>query len=348
MTNSFFVIQRKCKPKTRGNKTGTLSRSFLAYFLYVLVVKRIITLALLGMLLAGCSKWNERGRSDVVSGTIETDESHVASRYGGRVESISAREGDLLTSGQVFVRLEAAELAAQKKQAEAVLAELKAGPRTQEIEAAKSDWEAALADLEFARIDAKRLTESFKQRTVSASERDRAVARANSLEKAAAASKSRYDLLLAGTRPERIAQAEAQLKEIETHLYEMEIRAPTNCVLEVLQVKVGDVPSPQQQVATLLLLNHLWVRVYVPEPWLGVMKLGEKVQVKVDSFPQKTFTGEVEQIARSAEFTPRNVQTVGERVKQVFGIKIRLPEESGELRAGMSADIYFPNLPREK
>jgi HlyD family secretion protein len=124
----------------------------------------------------------------------------------------------------------------------------------------------------------------------------------------------------------------------------MKIFAPTNCVLEVLSVKVGDVLAPNQPVATLLLTNHIWVRVYVPEPWLGHIKLGDAVKVRVDSFPGKDFTGAVEQIAREAEFTPRNVQTVGERVKQVFGIKVRLDNSEGQLRAGMSADVFFPNV----
>src|SRR3954464_14443270 len=310
----------------------------------------MVAMAVIGVVLcqAGCSKWNERGRKDVVSGTIETDESHVASRYGGRVESITPIEGDQLDPGQVFIHLEAAELQARYAQARAQLAELKAGPRKEEIEAAKNDWQAAQADLEFARSDAKRLSESFEQRTVSASERDRAVSRAQSLEKSVAAARSRYDLLLAGTRQERIDQAQAQLNEIQTHLREMEIASPTNAVLETLHVKVGDVPGPNQQVATLLLTDHLWVRVFVPEPWLGLIKLGDEVQIKVDSFPDKTFKGHVEQIARSAEFTPRNVQTVSDRVKQVFGIKIRLPGNTAELRAGMSADAYFPNIPKEK
>jgi HlyD family secretion protein len=71
------------------------------------------------------------------------------------------------------------------------------------------------------------------------------------------------------------------------------------------------------------------------------------VRVRVDSFPEREFSGEVEQIARAAEFTPRNVQTVSDRVKQVFGVKVRLPANS-ELRAGMAADAYFPNTPRAK
>jgi membrane fusion protein YbhG len=280
-----------------------------------------------------------------VSGTIEVDEVHVASRYGGRVEQIFAREGDGLTNGQDIVELEAAELRAQRDQASAVLAELKAGPRPEEITAAKHDWEALVAELDFARAEAKRARELFAQNTIAETDRDRAVSRAATLEKSVAAAKSRYDLLLAGTRPERIAQAKARLAEIDTQLSEMRIIAPTNCVLEVLSVKAGDVLAPNREVATLLLTDHLWVRVYVPEPWLGHIKLNQPVKVRVDSFPGKDFEGQVEQISRAAEFTPRNTQTVAERIKQVFGVKVRLDNAEDHLRAGMAADVFFPNVP---
>jgi HlyD family secretion protein len=310
-------------------------------------LKRAVFSVGVAIVLAGCAKWNEPVRTDHVSGTIEVDETRIASRYGGRVEEISAREGDSLTNAQPLIRLAAAELAARRDQARAVLAELKAGARKEELAAAKNDWEAIVAELEFARAEQRRITELFRERTVPEAERDRAVTRVASLEKSVAAAKSRYDLLLAGTRAERIAQAEAQLAEIETQLREMTIVAPTNAVLEVLHVKVGDVLAPNQPVATLLLTNHLWVRVYVPEPWLGLIQLKQPVRVRVDSFRERDFNGEVEQIARAAEFTPRNVQTVEDRVKQVFGVKIRLPADAPELRAGMAADVYFPNTPKQ-
>lgn len=282
--------------------------------------------------------------SNSVSGTIESDEVRVASRYGGRVEKIFAQEGDGLAGGQVIVELDAAELHARRDHAAAQLAEAEAGPRKEEIAATKAEWEAQLAQLDLARTEHQRAEEVFAAKAISATERDRAVMNEQALEKTVAAAKSRYDLLLAGTRPERIALIKAQIAEIETHLREMKILAPTNCVLEVLSVKVGDVLAPNQPVATLLLTNHIWVRVFVPEPWLGHIKLGDAVKVRVDSFPGKDFTGTVEQIARGAEFTPRNVQTVGERVKQVFGVKVRLDNAESQLRAGMAADVSFPNV----
>ena len=300
-------------------------------------------LVLLGGLLLLAVSCRGPSSPEAVSGTIETDEVHAASRYGGRVEQLFAREGDLLTNGQPIAELDAGELRAMRAQAAATLDELLAGPRPQEIIAASNDWQALVAELDLARLEDKRSRELIASKVISEGERDRTTGRVAALEKSAAAARSRFDLLLAGTRPERIAQARARLAELDAHLREMRITAPTNCVLEVLEAKVGDVLPPNQEIATLLLMDHLWVRVYIPQPWLGQVHVGQKVRVKADAFPAKEFDGVVEQVNRVAEFTPRNVQTPGERLKQVFGVKVRL--SSAELRAGMSADVIFPNMP---
>lgn len=253
----------------------------------------------------------------------------------------------MLKPGQTIAELDAAELKARRDQAAAVLAELEAGPRKEEIAAAQHDWESLAADLDLATADARRADELFANKTIAETEHDRAAGRVNVLRQSVAAAKSRHDLLVAGTRPERLAQARAQLAEIEAQLREMRIVAPTDSVLEVLSVKPGDVLAPNREVATLLLPQHLWVRVYVPEPWLGHIKPGDSVKVRVDSFANREFRGTIEQIARGAEFTPRNVQTVEDRIKQVFGVKVRLDNGDGLLRAGMSADVLFSNIPAD-
>ena len=109
-------------------------------------------------------------------------------------------------------------------------------------------------------------------------------------------------------------------------------------------MKVGDVVPPNREVATLILPDHLWIRVYVPATWLGEMRLGQTAEFRADGIPGKVFRGAVEQINREAEFTPRNVQTVEDRVRQVFGVKVRLENSKGELRAGMSGEVTFPGL----
>ena len=302
-----------------------------------------IAVLALTLAVAGC---NSKQPLNSVSGTIEVDESRVASRYGGRVEQVFAQEGDGLTNGQIIAEISAAELRPRRNQTAALLAEAEAGPRKEEIAAAKADWEALTTQQIWANSERQRAAELFAEKTISATEHDRAVTSAQAAQQNVAAAKARYDLLLAGTRPERLAQIRAQLAELDAHLAEMKIAAPTNCVIEVLSVKAGDVLAPNQSIATLLLTNHIWVRVFVPEPWLGHIQLGDTVKVRVDAFPGKDFAGVVEQVAREAEFTPRNVQTVGERVKQVFGEKVKLDNADGQLRAGMAADVCFPNVPK--
>jgi HlyD family secretion protein len=267
------------------------------------------------LLLAGCSN-----RGNAVSGTIEVDEAHVGPRAGGRVEKILAQEGDRLHEGQVIVQLDASELRARRDLAAA------------QIDTAVHDADAQEAQLVFLRDDAKRQQDLLQRRVVSATDAERADSAAKTQEKNVAAAKM------------RVAQARAQLADIDSQLAEMQVVAPADSILEVLSVKVGDVLPANHEVATLLLTGHLWVRVYVPESWLGLIKLGEQVRVRVDSFPHTDFEGVVEQINRQAEFTPRNVQTVADRIKQVFGVKVRLPSDDDRLRAGMAADVYFPRV----
>jgi len=267
-------------------------------------------------LIGGCT---HSGRA--VSGTIEVDEAHVGPRAPGRVQKIFAREGQSLKLGDPIVELDAAELPTQRDLAQA------------QVDAATRDAEAQLAQLEFLRAESQRQQELLRHRTVSPSEAERAASGANSQEKVVESAKM------------RVAQAKAQLAQIETQLREMRVLAPGNCILEVLSVKVGDVLPANREVATVILPEHLWVRVYVPENWLGYIKLNQPVRVRVDSFRGRDFSGTVEQINRQAEFTPRNVQTVEDRIKQVFGVKVRVANSEDKFRAGMSADVYFPDVP---
>jgi HlyD family secretion protein len=245
---------------------------------------------------------------------------HVGPRSGGRVEKIFAQEGDKLSPGQTIVSLDAAELKARRELAAA------------QINSAIHDAGAQDAQLEFMRDDALRQQDLLKRKVVSPSDAERTGSVARAQEKIVEAAKM------------RVVQARAQLADIDAQLAEMQVKAPTDSILEVLSVKVGDVLAPNREVATLILPQHLWVRVFVPEPWLGLIKVGDAVHLRVDSFPGKDFDGTVEQVNRQAEFTPRNVQTVEDRIRQVYGVKVRLPNNEDKLRAGMSADVVFPNV----
>ncbi len=309
MKARFVEENRSARRSTGWIRRGAQPRKRLS--------SRSVSAGALALLLALVSCSN---RGKAVSGTIEVDEAHVGPRAGGRVEKILKWEGDHLKEGQLILQLDASELRARRDLA------------TAQIDTALHDADAQQAQLVFLRDEAKRQQDLLRRKVVSSSDAERADSSAKTQEKNLAAAQM------------RVAQARAQLADIDAQLAEMQVVAPADSVLEVLSVKVGDVLPANREAATLLLTGHLWVRVYVPESWLGLIKLGEHVRVRVDSFPGKDFDGVVEQINRQAEFTPRNVQTVADRIKQVFGVKIRLPDDDDRLRAGMAADVYFPNV----
>ena len=267
------------------------------------------------------------------------------------------------------------EVAQARAQAEAAwmsLEEARNGPRRQEIEAARGQFNAANADYEVTRATLTRVEKLVRDGVQSKQDYDNAKAAFDRASGNRDAARQRLDMLLAGTRSEELKRAERQyneaaaayqmmqrgsrkedvaaaraqleraravLQQIDTQLGELEVKAPADAFIEVLRVRPGDLINPSAPVATLVELNRLWVRVYVPEPELGHAQLGKEVAVKVDTYKNETFIGTVEQVASRGEFTPRNVQTRSEREHQVFAVRVRIDNISHLLRAGMAADV---------
>ena len=143
-----------------------------------------------------------------------------------------------------------------------------------------------------------------------------------------------------------VARAEAVLATANARLAEHEVRAPRAAVVEVFDLRPGQLVAPNATVARLLELDQLFVMVYVPEPRVGEVKLGAAVEVRVDAYPTRVFQGHIEQIRQRAEFLPRNVQTRAERIHQVIGVKVHIDDPQSALRAGVSAEVRFaPSTP---
>src|SRR3974390_2516959 len=105
-----------------------------------------------------------------------------------------------------------------------------------------------------------------------------------------------------GSRPEDIAAARAALAYDEARYRERQVVAPAAATVEVLDVRPGDLIAPNTPVATLLERDQIYVRIYIPETEIGRIHVGQKAEIRVDSFPNQTFSGSVEQINKQAEF----------------------------------------------
>jgi HlyD family secretion protein len=260
---------------------------------------------------------------------------------------------------------EIAEARALAAQAKADFELKKNGYRQEDIAAAQADLDRAKADEIRTHLDFDRYEALAKKDLVSKQQRDTAEANWKVAAAQQQSARHRLDELQRGYRPEEIASAEAHHHQTEANLEklehgnrhedidlakaayaydearfrEREVIAPSDAIVEVLDVRPGDLISPNTPVATLLEKDQIYVRIYIPETEFGRLKLGEKAEVRVDAFPNKVFEGVLEQINQQAEFLPRNVQTREERVHQVFGVKIRINDPAGRVLAGMAADV---------
>jgi multidrug resistance efflux pump len=151
-----------------------------------------------------------------------------------------------------------------------------------------------------------------------------------------------------GTRKEQIdaalAQvdvAQAQVDAFAVQLDKLTITAPSDGVAMARSVEPGEVVMPGAVLFEIGRLNTLELTVYVPEGQLGRVTPGQRVNVKVDTYPDRGFSGTVLRLADEAEFTPTNVQTKEDRTRLVYAVVIQLDNPDLSLKPGMMADVEF-------
>ena len=134
-------------------------------------------------------------------------------------------------------------------------------------------------------------------------------------------------------------QAQAQVAEQSTNVADFEIRSPITGRVLTRTVERGERVGDGTPLFTLVDLDRLYVKVYVPEPSIGKVALGQEARVYVDAYPGRPFAARVSRVSQEAEFTPKNVETREERVKLVFAVEVALAENpEGVLKPGMPAD----------
>jgi HlyD family secretion protein len=195
--------------------------------------------------------------------------------------------------------------AANLKKARETYALVVEGPRKEEIEAARAQYEQAQAALQLAR--AHRLQVDVL----------------------------RKDLL---TGQAQVKEASTAIAVIDTQIGYTRLLAPLSGVVLVKNAEAGEYVVPGGAVVSLGDVERPWLKAFINENDLGRVKLGQKASVTTDSYPGKIYPGKITFISSEAEFTPKNVQTAKERVKLVYRIKVSMENPRGELKPGMPAD----------
>jgi len=296
---------------------------------------------------------NEASQSIILSGNIEVVDAQLSFKIPGRVVERAVSEGEHVSAGQLIARLDDTD---QKEQlefhraevaaAEAMLAELEAGSRPQEIAASEATVRSAEADRDRAKLDFARSEELRAKDVISIRDFETVQAQLKVAEARVNEAQERLKLVKEGPRAEQIIQARARLDQAkaavtmaQTLVENTRLLAPLSGIVLSHNIEPGEYVSPGTPIITVADLAHPWVRAYVPQTELGRLRHGQKVTVKTDSYPDKSYEGTVGFIASDAEFTPKTVQTTKERVKLVFRVKVDVANPNDELKPGMAADV---------
>ena len=331
-------------------------------------VRQVAVVAVLAIVpIAGCRRDAAEGPLRA-SGYVEATEVRVAPDVGGRVLEIKVDEGDRVAAGALLVRLDTSDtdlavrrVEAERAQATAQLRLLQAGARPEDIRQARAQTDSAQADVSAAESELRAATDdvarfeallasnagSRKQRDDAVTRRDVAAARVTAAKDRTRAAGETVARLKSGARREELAAAQARIDAVDAQLATLRksiadasLSAPVGGTVTSRLVDPGETVMPKSPVVVITDLDRAWANVYVDEPVVPRLTLGQPIALVTDA--GQRIDGKITFISPKAEFTPRNVQTAEERTKLVFRIKVTTDNRQGILKSGMPVEAEIP------
>jgi HlyD family secretion protein len=323
----------------------------------------VAVLALGGVAAAACNRGTANAERRV-SGYVEATDVRVASEVGGRLLEVKVAEGDRVGADAVVARIDTADTdlavrraEAERDQAEAQLALLRAGSRPEDVrqasaqaQSAQADIRGAQAELEAAAADLDRFegllranAGSVKQRDDARTRRDVAQARVHAAQERARAAADALARLRAGARPQEIAAARARVAMVDAQIASLQknagdavVKAPVGGIVTSRLLDTGEMAAPRSPIVVITDLDHAWANVYVDERVVPRLTIGQAATIVTDA--GQRIAGTITFISPKAEFTPRNVQTADERSKLVYRVKVTVDNRNGILKPGMPVE----------
>ncbi len=287
------------------------------------------------------------------SGHVEATDVRISTKVAGRLQDFGLQEGDAVKSGQVLARVDTTDVAlaleqarAERQQSAADLKLRRAGSRQEDVAAGAAQVAQAEAELDGAQKDLGRMqglldrgSGTPKSRDDARTRRDMAAARLKAAQETLARLKN-------GSRPEEIESArarvgvsDARIAQLDQQIRDATVVSPTTGVVTEKIAQAGELLQAGSPLCVVTDLADAWLTVYVGEPDLGRIRIGQEADVVTDDGQRRK--GRITFVAAQAEFTPKNVQTRDERVKLVYKVKVGLDNQDGLFKPGMPAEARF-------
>jgi len=320
---------------------------------------RIAFLAFVPLLFFNCRKAETEISALPVSGLIEAVQTDIRAQVQGEVREVFVQEGQPVRTGDRLCRLDDERIRIQIDQikagqagAQSKLDLARMGSKKEMIAMAKAQVEIAVKQLEIAAKDQERLARLLAQGAVSESQKEKADLALKAAQEQNKSAQENFQMAVRGREKEEIDMVLAEIKNLKAQeeyllraLRDTEVRSPIDALVQTRQVETGELALPGAVLFSLIDFGRTYVKAYVPERFLGRVKLGTGVEVVCDGLPGKIFKGRVDFVSQEAEFAPKNIQTKEERLKLVYMVKSYLDNRAGELKPGLPVDVTIALSP---
>ncbi len=267
--------------------------------------------------------WWQQHQSDLpegfsrANGRIEAKRVDVALKFGGRIAEVLVEEGQMVAAGAVVARVDASELEAEVRAAEAATRQA-----VQELAQAKALFSQREGELALAKSELKR-TELLAKRGFATGEiLDQR--RSQEITASAALNTARAQIASAEAA---IEASEAKTAALKANLADHTLIAPRRGRVQYRLAEPGEILAAGGKVVTLLDLTDVYMDVYLPTDDAGRLRFGAEARLILDAAPQYVIPATVTFVASEAQFTPKYVETKSEREKLTFRVKLQIPAE---------------------
>ncbi len=310
-----------------------------------------LVMALLALALFSCSSGGDKAVIQA-SGTIESTNVTISAKNAGEIKSIIAAEGEQVNAGDTILLIDHEVLDFQLEQAaaseqisEAQLKLMLKGARSEDIKQAEEMMKQTEINFNLAKSDFERYAKLWDSKSITRKQYEDITARYQVAIAQFSSAKENYMKVRKIFRVEEIDQAKANLRKaaasvnlLKKQIKDSYIISPINGFVVKKFVEVGEMVAPMSSLVKIANLASVNLIIYVSEVELGRIKLGQKAEITMDTYPDKKYEGKVTYISPEAEFTPKNIQTKDERTKLVFAVKIEIVNKDFDLKPGMPAD----------
>jgi HlyD family secretion protein len=280
---------------------------------------------------------------------------NISPKQAGRIVELLVEQGDRIVAGQILARMDDSGILPQVLQAQASVAaasanldRLRNGSRTEDILSARARLESAKARLELAEAKYQRNRLLAEEGAISRDRLDEFAIERRTAQASVRDAEQQLSQLEKGSRPEDIAQAEAQLlqaqatlRSAEVQLEDTIIRSPISGIVAQKYATAGAFVAPQitasatnsaTSASIVAVASGLEILARVPEVDISQIRVGQEVEITADAFPTKIYKGRVRLIAPEAVIE-QNVTS--------FQVRIQLLTGQDELKSGMNTDLRF-------